>query len=73
MLNTVITSVRIAHRRNKIVAVLKLLPSRAFPANGKSAGALNMFIYSKRESGSFNLSFIYANHYGKHLANPTNH
>ena len=26
-----ITSVRIAHRRNKIVVLLELLPSRAFP------------------------------------------
>ena len=29
----VITSVCIAHRRNKIVLLLKLLPSRAFPVD----------------------------------------
>ena len=32
-----VTSVRIAHRPNKIVVVLKLLPSRAFPVAGRSA------------------------------------
>ena len=49
------------------VVVRKLLPSRAFPVVGKSAGLLNMLIYSKRESGSFNLLP------GNHLANRTNH
>ena len=34
-----ITSVRIAHRPNKIVVVLKLLPSRAFPVDGNSREA----------------------------------
>ena len=53
--NMLFTSVRKAHRGNKIVVVLKLLPSRAFPLDGKSAGPLNIFIYSKRESSSFNL------------------
>ena len=36
--HTLFTSVRIAHRRNKIVVVPKLLPSRAFPVDGRSAG-----------------------------------
>ena len=31
------TSLRIAHRRNKIVVLLKLLPSRAFPVDGRRA------------------------------------
>ena len=35
---TIITSVRIVHRRNKIVVLLKLLPCRAFPVDGRSAG-----------------------------------
>ena len=48
---------RIAHRRNKIIPVGKLLPSRAFPVDSKIAGPLNMFIYySERESSSFNQS-----------------
>ena len=33
-----VTSVRIADRGNKIVVLLKLLPSRAFPVDGRSAG-----------------------------------
>ena len=33
----VITSVRITHRRDKIVVSLKLLPSRAFPVDGRGA------------------------------------
>ena len=39
ILDVLVTSVRIAHRRNKIVVVLKLLPSRAFPVDGRSAGS----------------------------------
>ena len=38
-LQTFITSVRIAHRPNKIFVVLKLLPSRAFPVDGRSVGS----------------------------------
>ena len=34
----IITSVLITHRRNKIVVLLKLLPSRAFSVDGRSAG-----------------------------------
>ena len=34
---SLITSVLIAHRRNKIVLEVKLLPSLAFPVDGKSA------------------------------------
>ena len=39
-----------ADRRNKIVVVRELLPSRAFPVDGEGAGHLNMFIYSESES-----------------------
>ena len=57
-----------------IVVVRKLLPSRAFPVDNKSAGPSNMFIYSKRES-SFNLLplGVYLCKLEKHLANRTNH
>ena len=71
----IITSEPVGHRRNKIVVVQKLLPPRAFPVDDKSGGPLNMFIYSKRESGSFNLLplGVYLCNPRKHLANGTNH
>ena len=36
--NDFITSERVAHRGNKIVVLLKRLPSRAFPVDVRSVG-----------------------------------
>ena len=64
-------------RSNKILVVLKLRTSvSSFPVDGESAGFLIcLFIHNGKvvRSISCRCAFIYANHYGKHLANRTNH